>query len=358
MTITAQTLRLTDALRAVVDAHVDAATRDLVEAWVRAWNTIRPEWDKAVGDVVEAAGPGRWPNSRQILDLQRVGVALDSATTQLERLAQLTGVRVVTAAETVTSQTTQWEARIIGSQLPATAAPGAGLLDSRLPSSVLATIVERTTQQIESRRAPLAHDAGVAMRRSLIRGVALGQNPRATAAHMLRTSERHFNGGLTRALNIARTETLDAQRATSAAYQLQHRDVLTGWVWTSRLDGRSCPSCWAMHGTVHPLTEPGPHDHQQGRCVRTPVTRSWAELGIGVREPASVLPDAETRFRRLPRTRQVAIMGPSRLAALDDGSLAWTDLAVNRTNPGWRDSWVPVSVRQTRRHVAVARRSA
>lgn len=353
MTITPQTLRLTSALRAVVDSHIDTATRDLVEAWVRAWNMIAPEWGRAVDDVVEAAGPGRWPNSRQILDLQRVGVALDSATSELERLAQLTGVRVVRTVEAVTSQTTQWEARIIASQLPATAGPGADLLASRLPSSVLSAIVERTTQQIESRRAPLAHDAATAMRRSLIRGVALGQNPRTTAAHMLRTSERHFNGGLTRALNIARTETLDAQRSAAAAYQLQHRDVLRGWVWTCKLDGRSCPACWARHGTVHPLTEPGPHDHQQGRCVRTPLTRSWAELGIGMREPPSVLPDAESRFRSLPRARQLAIMGKARLDALDDGTLEWGDLAVNRTNPGWRDSWVPVSIRQTRRHIAV-----
>jgi SPP1 gp7 family putative phage head morphogenesis protein len=353
MTVTAQTLRLTDALRAVVDSHIDVATRDLVHAWVEAWNTIAPEWSVAVDNVVENAGPGRWPNSRQILDLDRVGAALDAATTELERLARLTGVRVVRTAETVTAQATQWESRIIASQLPPTA-PTVSLLDSQLPASVLSTIVERTTQQIESRRAPLAHDAATAMRRSLIRGVALGHNPRATAAHMLRTSERHFNGGLSRALNIARTETLDAQRAASAAYQLQHRDVLRGWVWTSKLDARTCPSCWARHGTIHPLTEPGPHDHQQGRCARTPVTKSWAELGIGIAEPPSVLPDAETRFRRLPRDRQLAIMGPTRLAALDDGTLAWGDLSVNRTNPGWRDSWVPVTVRQTRQLAARA----
>jgi SPP1 gp7 family putative phage head morphogenesis protein len=351
VSVTHQTLRLTEALRAVVDSHIDAATRDLVRAWVRAWNTIAPEWGRAVDSVVEAAGPGRWPNSRQILELDRVGAALDAATAELERLARLTGVTVVSTAGTVTSQTTQWEARIIASQLPP-GSPAVTLLDSRLPVSVLSTIVERTTQQIESRRAPLAHDAGTAMRRALIRGVALGHNPRATAAHMLRTSERHFNGGLSRALNIARTETLDAQRAASAAYQLQHRDVLTGWVWTSKLDARTCPSCWAMHGTVHPLVEPGPHDHQQVRCARTPVTRSWAELGIGIREPASILPDAESRFRRMPRSRQLAVMGPARLAALDNGTLAWSDLAVNRTNPGWRDSWVPVTVHQTRQLAA------
>jgi hypothetical protein len=351
VSVTHSTLHHLAALRAAIDGHVDSAVRDLVYAWVAAWNVLSEDWQRAIDEVISTSST-RWPNQRQILDLDRVRVALDAATAELTALAQLTGVRVTRAVEDVTTATTTWEARILASQLPATAGPGAQILQSRLPATVLATIVERTTQAIESRRAPLAADAATAMRRALVRGVALGSNPRTTAARMLTTTETSFNGGLARALNIARTETLDAQRTAAAAYQRQHQDVLRGWVWTCKLDSRSCPSCWSRHGTIHPLTEPGPNDHQQGRCARTPLTRSWAELGIAIPEPESVLPNAEQRFNQLSREEQLRVMGPARLKALEDGTLTWDQLSVHQTNPGWRDSWVPVSVRQTHRHAA------
>jgi hypothetical protein len=72
---------------------------------------------------------------------------------------------------------------------------------------------------------------------------------------------------------------------------------------------------------------------------------SWRDLGIDMDEPADVIPDAETTFRALPRDQQLAIMGPTRLAMLDDGVIAWADLARRRSNPGWRDSWTATPVR-------------
>jgi hypothetical protein len=352
MSVTHLTLRHTAELRAVIDDEVDNAVRDLVKAWVRAWNALAADWEAAIADILDMTGD-RWPNQRQILGIERVRVALEHATAELEQLSHYTGVRVTTASSEIVAATSFWQSRIIASQLPANAGGlGAQMLASRLPGTVLDAIVARTATQIESRRIPLSTSAVTTMRRELIRGIALGTNPRATAQRMLSRTESGFNGGLSRALNIARTETLDAQRLAAAQYQLQHRDTLKGWVWTCKLDSRSCPSCWARHGTVHPLTEPGPHDHQQGRCARTPVTKSWAELGIAMPEPPSVLPDAESRFRALPRAQQLEIMGVARLEALENGTITWSQLAVNRPNPGWRDSWVPISVRTTRHHAA------
>lgn len=354
MSITRHTLELADQLRAAVNTHVDSATRDLVAAWVRAWNVLNNEWRAAIDEVLANSASGRWPNERQLLDIQRVQVIFAATTYQLQQLANYTGERSIAAATEIIDSTVFWQSRILSSQLPVQGGIGGHVIADRLPPAAMAIIVERTTQQIESRRVPLATSAVTAMRRSLIRGVALGENPRATAAYMMRATEGHFNGGLTRALNIARTETLDAYRQAAAAYQQQHRDVLAGWAWTAKLDSRTCPSCWAKHGSLHPLDEPGPHDHHQGRCARTPVTKSWAELGIAMPEPPSAVPDAEKRFWQLPRAEQLAIMGPARLQALEQGTLGWDQLSVNVTNPGWRDSWVPVSVRQVDRHVARA----
>jgi SPP1 gp7 family putative phage head morphogenesis protein len=161
---------------------------------------------------------------------------------------------------------------------------------------------------------------------------------------MVRQVEGQFNGGLTRALTIARTETLDAYRQAAAAVQDASRDVLEGWVWLAQLDGRGCPACWAMHGTVHPLDEPGPLGHPNCRCSRAPKTQSWRDLGFDMDEPEDQIPDAEQVFQALPRAVQVRIMGPARLGLLDRGEVSWPDLARRKDNPGWRPSWMPVPV--------------
>lgn len=349
MSITHTTLHYNDEMRAEVSRQLDADTRTLVAAWVRAWNTLNNEWRAAIDELVASTGPDRWPNQRQILDIERVAIALAATRAELDRLARLTQTTVVSTATALTEQQAFWEARILASQLPADSPPSQ-LLAGQVSDLALAAIVERTTQQIESLRDPLSAGTQETMRRALIRGVALGQNPRQTAQQMLKRSEQHFNGGLTRALNISRTESLDAQRASAQAYQLEHQDTLAGWAWLAKLDARTCPSCWAQHGRVHPLTERGPDDHQQGRCGRMPVTKTWAELGIAMPEPPSALPNARERFDALPRAEQLAVMGPARLKALEDGTLTWEQLSVPVHSPGWRDSWVAVSVRQTERH--------
>jgi len=350
---TVRTLRYLDEMRAEVNRQLDGDTRLLVAAWVRAWNTLNSEWRAAIDDLVDSAGPDRWPNRSQVLFAQRTQIALAATAAHLDQLARLTETTVVSTARRISEEQAYWEARIIASQLPAETGP-VRLLGDSFSDLALAAIVERTTQQIESLRAPLAASTQETMRRALIRGVALGQNPRTTAATMLRRSEQHFNGGLTRALNISRTESLDAQRLAAATYQQQHRDVLAGWAWNAKLDARTCPSCWVQHGQLHPLTEPGPYDHQQGRCSRVPVTKTWAELGIAIPEPPSALPDAQQRFRNLPRAEQLAVMGPARLQALDDGNITWDQLSTRVTNPRWRPSYVATSVQQVDRHVEIA----
>lgn len=347
MAVTRRTLRLAQQLRIVIDGILDRTVRELVEAWARAWQVIDAEWVEAMNELVEMSQDGNWPSRRQVLRATKAQAALASATREILDLSEFTGITVVAAAREVTSQVAFWQARLVASQLPDTAAIGAML--HPLPDQVLAAIVERTTEQIESLRRPLSIDAAEAMKQALIRGVVVGENPRTTARQMVDRAEQRFNGGLTRAMSIARTELMDAHRSATAAYQLEQTDVLRGWAWHAKLDARTCPSCWAKHGTEHELTETGPNDHPQGRCARTPLTKSWADLGIDLDEPESVLPDARATFEALPRADQLRILGPVRLKALEAGSIAWEDLSVLRTSKGWRDSWVAVPVQDARR---------
>lgn len=82
-------------------------------------------------------------------------------------------------------------------------------------------------------------------------GLAAGLNPREIAAQL----RQAYGVPLVRALIIARTETLRAYReATWQSYQ-NNRDIISGWIWISAADRRSCVSCIAMHGSRHRLDE-------------------------------------------------------------------------------------------------------
>jgi SPP1 gp7 family putative phage head morphogenesis protein len=231
------------------------------------------------------------------------------------------------------------QAKIIGSCLP----KGSDLRrsverEAQLPNRQLDAIIKRSTQQITSTLIPLSGEATEAVLDQLIIGATRGQNPRRVAAQMIQQVEGAFNGGLSRAINVARTEGLDAHRAAAAVAQNQHGDVLAGWQWLSTLGSRTCPACWGMHGSKHPADERGPDGHQQCRCSRAPLTKSWRDLGFDIPEPPSLIRDGQREFQRLPRRQQLEVMGPTRLRALESGRAVWDELAQVRHNDGWRDA--------------------
>ena len=342
-----ETIRLTNELRATLADTVDADTRRLVAAWARAWDEVAAEWEAALLDLATVDPDEGWPRRRVIARAERAQQAMAATIDQMQRLASAAEVNVISAAGDVVDIERLYQPRIIASQLPATAGPTARLAVTfdRVDPDALAAIVQRTTEQITAATRPLSVEASDAVRRAVIRGVATGESPRTTARAMLRRVESAFNGGLTRALVIARTETLDASRAAAAVQQQANSDVLTGWMWTADFSSRTCPSCLAQHGSIHRLSDPGPLDHQQGRCSRTPITKTWRELGFAIDEPPSAVPDARVWFAGQDQATQLQIMGPSRLEALQSGAVGWDDLSTKRTTDGWRDSYGVTAVR-------------
>nr|WP_167405786.1 phage minor head protein [Sphaerisporangium cinnabarinum] len=355
MTINDSTLRLARQMRAQIDGHVDSVTRSLTAAWVAAWDDLADQWVTAVDDLVAiaAANDGAWPSPWRIARAERVMHTLDGTRAALAELAELTGQQVTADLPALVGEAAKWEARLIASQMPASMGTTAELTLAfdRARDDALRWIVDRTTQQVTVLAWPLTDEATASMSQHLIRGVALGNNPRAAARSMVRNLESGFNGGLARALTIARTEMLDASRAASFTQDQANTDVLAGWRWQATLSVRTCPSCLAMHGTVHPIEEPGPWDHQNGRCARVPVTKSWRDLGFDLDDPEDALPDARAWFGDLPQKDQVKIMGPERLDLLASGRVSWDDLTTRRETPAWRPSQVVTPVRDLRDQV-------
>jgi SPP1 gp7 family putative phage head morphogenesis protein len=123
--------------------------------------------------------------------------------------------------------------------------------------------------------AKLGPEAGQAVRSKLSTGLLLGKHPSAIARD-IRTA---LGGNMSRARTIARTEVLNAYRASSGATYKANRDVVEGWIWEAELD--ACPECAAQDGRQFPVDELL-LSHPSCRCSPVPVVKSWADLGFGV----------------------------------------------------------------------------
>lgn len=334
-----ETMRAMAELRVRVSAAVDAATDDLVRSWLYAWTQIVPEWQAAVDELANMRADGRWPTVAQINRAERAQRALEATYAGLIALGDQAGVTITRGLNEVV-QAAMGQVDVIATQLP----PG----DARLGISLvhadprqIEQIVIRTQEQVTKILFPLAGDSYDIIRSTLIGGVALGKNPRVVAREMVRGIEIGFNQALTRAMVIARTEMLDAHREAARMHDLANADVLEGWTWLATLDTSTCRSCLAQHGTVHDLHEPGPIDHQCGRCARMTKAKSWRDLGFDIDEPASVVPSSRDWFDSLDEIDQRKVLGPKAYKAWAAGEYPMDQWSTRRVNPGWRDSMVP-----------------
>lgn len=343
MSISDETMRIATDLRVTVQGVVDDETRSLIRGWTRAWDGIAAEWDSAVNEVLQLQATGQPVGIGTIRRLERAQRAAAAAHAEILGLVNGSAARITNAAGEVVDVTRLLDARTIASQLPGDTAQLTARFD-RVNPQALASIVERTTQQITSRAWPLADDATEAMLRTLTQAVPQGLSPRDAARRMVRAVEGRFNGGLTRALTIARTEIVDASRNAAVLNQQANSDTLAGWIWLAELGSRTCPACVAMHGSFHTLDEWGPEGHQNCRCSRAPQTKTWRELGFDMDEPAPTVRSGADWFAGQPEGVQLQIMGPARLDALNSGAITFDDLTMRRSTAGWRDSIVPTPV--------------
>ena len=334
MTFTRDTARILARVWAGLALIGDEHTREQAARWARAWDDVAPELQAALDELALGDEP---PTRAQLQRARRLTNALAVIEDRLADLVDGSAASAVSRLGEIVDAAGRSTDELIASELPAgTRVDGWTRVDPRAADA----IVERAGQQITALSWPISSEATAVIRREIVRGMLTGANPRETARRMIARTEGHFNGGLSRALTIARTEQMDAHRAAAALAERANADVLEGWVWVADLSTRTCPACWAMNGTIHALDEPGPLGHQNCRCARVPKTRSWRELGFDVDEPAGVWPDSRAEFARLSPAEQREILGPRRFAAWRDGDYPMSRWATRRETPGWRPSWV------------------
>lgn len=333
MAYSTDSARILDGLRAQLALIADEHTRIQTAAWVRAWDDVAPELQAALDDLT---ADGLKPTRAQLIRARRLTNALDLIEDRLASLVDGSASAAIARLDEIVNTAGALTDQLISASLP----PGASVNGWAMvdPASVDA-IVTRTAEQITKLSYPLPAQATANMKRELVRGMLVGANPRETARRMVARTGSTFNGGLSRALTIARTEQMDAHRAAAQVSEQANVDTLAGWTWVCAVSERTCPACWSMHGTEHALTDPGPLGHQNCRCARVPRAKTWRELGFDIDEPASVLPSREDAFGNLTDLQQRDVLGPRRYDAWKSGDYPMSDWAVKRENPGWRPSY-------------------
>lgn len=163
-----------------------------------------------------------------------------------------------------------------------------------------------------------------AVRRALLDGIQRGSTPRELAREIRQAA----NLAPVRAARIARQEILSAYRESARQAYLANDRVVIGWRWVAQLSHRTCPVCWALHGSIHPLEEPFA-SHVSCRCIPAPVLRDWlaAEAPEIERGPAV--------FADLPAEQQRRILGPGKYMAYRSGDLTLDDLVQETRHRRW-----------------------
>lgn len=352
-------LRVEAKAQALLDAQLDETTKQIVEAWAGAWEQVRGELETSLLELA-AENTGGTVSYPKLVRHRRLQAALAHMGEALDRIAKETGALTSQQAQTVAQNSTT--ATVAMARAGLTGSTRAELrenLTTADPAQILA-MARRTTEQITARTKHLAAEAQAAIRRTMLKGIVVGDNPRKAARDAYRNIEDQWNGGLARAETIARTEMLDAHRRAAQEAEQANKDVLDSWEWVAHLgDKRICRACLSMHGTRHAIDSPGPLGHPNCRCARVPVTKTWEELGFaGMREARTATPDAEAWFENLPEANQVAILGKSGLVAYREGRFPRSAWATRREADGWRPSYQPAPVPGSGPYEPVAFREA
>ena len=339
MTINRDVLAIDADLDRLLAADLDEQEALLVAAFADVLRITRQEAEAIAGAMVDAAESGRSVGALAARD-ERVALALTAIREAVDTALTTSLARVRYSTEgTVQRATTGAQGMVTGQLTGALRAELASSVVGASPVQVQA-IVERTTQRIVSQTQPLAANVERVMRRELRRGVAVGENPRQVARRMVRSLEDATDLQLSRAMTIARTETIDAHRAGGKAVETANTDVLDGWEWYCHADERTCPACVSMHGERFPTEQAGPEGHPNCRCGRIPVTKSWADLGFpGMRDPK---PAGETRAEIIAGMSDEDLrrmLGARGYAAYQAGDYPPDQWAVKRPNDDWRPSW-------------------
>ena len=231
--------------RAAALAEESKATREIARVYGIASERIGVELARLLTEYQRLAREGRLPSVAWLLRTEQA-MALFRAIGSEIAFASASAESVVRSVQALQLELATIHTReILGAaQVRDVFRPPVEALDKLVGYLGDGSPLRRLFDQMPGR-------AGDAAEKALIEGVAMGKNPRETARVMRQGVDQAVDLTRSRALTISRTETMRVHRAASLENYKANAEAVRGWVWLCACDLRSCPSCWAMHGTFH-----------------------------------------------------------------------------------------------------------
>lgn len=325
----------------------DAVATRMLRSYAKVYQELVADWQRIIDEIDRALLEGGREQAlpllrfraQRIQDLKvQTAHQIDAFARQAERLIEGEQQRALEAGQAHAAEVTAAAVQAVR--------PGVRTAFTLLPTRALSALVGKFSNgmplpslldQLGPSAAQDAYDA-------MFRAVALGINPRV-AARQLRTA---LGIPLTRALTISRTEMLGAYRTSTLMAYNENSNLVRAWRWNAHLDVHTCPSCWALHNSIHPLSE-WMHEHVNGRCVQSPVLTLSAILGDvqgRVRARASIDRTGPDRFSRLSEEEKRTILGPGKYELMRSGKLDLGDLVQTDHSALWGLQYREASITQ------------
>ena len=299
--------------------------RDIAGAYQGVWRKIRNELDRVVAELKAAEKTDASPEALGRLRSQRLAGLEVTVGREVTVMVNLHAIEITDAQAAAVMAGRAGAIDLLVAQLPPAVRPA-------FPARPLSNLVGYSAdgRPLGQLLAELGPQAGAQVRKALVAGLARGLNPKPIA----RQARDALGGNMARATTIARTEVLRAYRAAALDTYRENQDVVDGWIWLAELDGRTCPVCVAMHGQR--VDEDEFATHPSCRCTLSPVTKSWADIGVpdGEDTHAPVETGVEWFDRQTPDVQR-RVLGPGRFDAYQAGKLDLSDMVERTRSERW-----------------------
>lgn len=336
------------------------AAAQMVRVYAESWKRIRAKLERLQTEYERAQAQGQDVGMGWLYQNQRLSDMQQLVARELARFSSYASGSVSAQQARVISESLRFNRDMtvlsLGEEYDAQSrfavrSLNTGAIEALVGATQRGSALDKLFRGIRAEGAQAAEDA-------LVQGIVLGYNPRKIAP-MIRNA---LGVQLNRALTIARTEVMRAQRVAAAESYKANADVLKGWRWEAALTGNTCPVCISMHGSIHPVEEQM-ESHINCRCCSVPVTKSWDELGTelgfdfsGVEKAGPSFEEiakkyklsaeqkrtyaqrkmtGEAYFRSLSAEEQRRVLGPAKWLAWKEGKFAFAQLAKKTYSPVW-----------------------
>lgn len=255
-------LAVARAFRAALLREERGAAVEMLQAYQWTWARIKQNLEMLTAQYQAEIDAGKEPNIDLARALRRATELQEIVLQQMRIFGDMAGPTVANQQRKAVELAGQ-HAAVLTKMALGPGPDGMAVRFNEVPTEALKDLIGFTANGSPLRELfdKLGTDASEAARRVLVTGFATGEGARKIAKRM----RAEMGMTLDRALRISRTETLRSYREATRRDFKENPQVVKGWIWSAALDLRTCPMCWAMHGTKHTVNETL-DDHPNGRC--------------------------------------------------------------------------------------------